>query len=58
MRRRRQALRDHIGSAGFGFGAAETAAHTPMIIGTSDSRMMPTTSSDRFFLMNGTLPKK
>ncbi len=30
----------------------------PRIIGSSDSRMMPITSSDRFFLMNGTLPKK
>ena len=31
---------------------------TPMIIGTRDSRIIPTTSSDRFCLMNGTLPKK
>jgi hypothetical protein len=38
--------------------AAKRLRNTPMIIGTSDSRMMPTTSSDRFFLMNGTLPKK
>lgn len=30
----------------------------PRIIGSSDSRMMPITSSDRFFLMKGTLPKK
>ena len=29
-----------------------------MIIGSSDTRMMPTTSSDRFCLMKGTLPKK